>query len=156
MENEGFVAGVEVHGLQRLIVGEVDAAGLHEREGALDLVRDDLVALALERVGDELLVPRVHTTERGVATRRKGAQQVERRDALVIGGEEPIGVRATRFGVELLGVDDVTAKGGETFPAAFFELISAWLGELAGDASDFDDWHARRVGKGDGHLQDDF
>ena len=99
-EDERFVARVEVDALQRTVVVQVDAARPHERERTLDLVGDDFVALALQGVRDELLVPRVHATERGEAARRKGAQQVERRNALVIGSEHSIGVRSARVRVE--------------------------------------------------------
>ena len=143
-EDEGLVAGVEVDALERAVVVQVDAAGLHELQRPFDLVGDDLVALALEGVGDELLVPRVHPRERGEAAGREGAQQVERRDALVVGGEQALGVGSARGGVELLVVDDVAAESesGAT-PSRSSYCVGAGLGELAGDASDLDDRHAR-------------
>ncbi len=97
----------------------------------------------------------MHSREIGEAPGRKGAQQVERRDALVVGAEESFGVGAARLGVELFGVDDVPAKGLEALAVVLLVLLGAGLGELARDAPHFDHRHAGRVGQRHGHLQDD-
>jgi hypothetical protein len=55
------VAGVEVDLVELVLALQVDAARLHEAEGALDLDGDGLVAPALPAAAHELLIPLVDT-----------------------------------------------------------------------------------------------
>src|SRR5207245_3669178 len=62
-EDQGFVARVEVHLVQGHVRGQVDAAGGHEAQRAVDGPCDVLVAPTLRAGGDELLVPHVDLGE---------------------------------------------------------------------------------------------
>ena len=84
VEQQRLVARPHVDLVDRALVTEIDPDRLHEPERAADLVRDHLVAPALLRAGDELLVPGVHLGQVGEAALRERAQQVERRDRLVV------------------------------------------------------------------------
>ena len=134
---------------------KVNAARRHEAQRPVDLRGDALVALPLDRGGDELLVPQVHLREVGETTLGEGTQQVQRRGRLLVGRHEPLRVRQARLGFERLVVDHVAAERGQLGLAHPFHLGRARLGELAGDAAHLHHRHPGRVGEGDGHLQDD-
>ena len=93
-EDQRLVARPEVDLVQALLGAEVDAAGGHEAQGAVDLRRDALVALALGRRRHELLVPQVHLGQVGEAALGEGAQQVERRGRLLVRRDQAVGIRA--------------------------------------------------------------
>ena len=154
-QDQRLVARPEVDLVQALLGAEVDAAGRHEAQGAVDLRRDALVAPPLGRRRDELLVPQVHLGEVGEAALGEGAQQVERRGRLVVGGHQPFGVRRPGVGLEGLVVDHVPAEGRQLDVADSLGVRRPWLGELAGDAADLHHRHAGGVGERHGHLQDD-
>ncbi len=92
-EDQRFVAREEVDLVQPLLGREVDAAGRHEAQGAVDLRGDALVALALAGRGDELLVPQVHLGEVGEAALGERPQEVERRRRLLVRGHQARRVR---------------------------------------------------------------
>jgi hypothetical protein len=83
---------------------------LHEPERAADLVRDHLVAAPLERARDELLVPGVHLRQVGEAALRERAEQVQRRDGLVVGLHHPLGIGDPRLGRGLVRVHRVATE----------------------------------------------
>jgi hypothetical protein len=91
--------------------------------------------------------------EIGVAAGGEGAQQIERRRRLPIGLELPARIGRARFGGEFGAVDDIAAIGRQFDAAALFRRRRAWLGELAGDTSDFHDGRSRRVSQHHRHLQ---
>ena len=93
------MARPDVDLVDRALVAEVDADRLHEAQRAADLVRDHLVAPPLERARDELLVPRVHLREVGEAALGERAQEVERRDGLVVGLHHPLRIGHAGLGV---------------------------------------------------------
>ena len=113
VEEQRLVARPHVDLVDRALVAEVDPDRLHEPERAADLVRDHLVAPALERARDELLVPGVHLGQVGEAALRERTQQVERRDRLVVRLDHPLGIGHARFGRRLVGVDGVPAERGQ-------------------------------------------
>ena len=154
-EDQRLVAGEEVHLVQPLLGPEVDAAGGHEAQGAVDLRRDALVALALAGRGDELLVPQVHLGEVGEPALGERAQEVERRRRLLVGGHQPRRVGRARLDIEGLVVDHVAAEGRQLDVADPLGAGRARLGELPGDATHLHHRHAGRVGEGHRHLQDD-
>ena len=78
VEQQTLVARVDVDLVEAALVREVDPARGHERERALDLAGEQLVALPLGRARDEILVPQVHLRQVGVAALRERAQQVQR------------------------------------------------------------------------------
>ena len=94
VQQQGLVAGVELHALERL---EVGAAGRHELDGAVDVPGQGLVA-GVGRVLGEALVPLVHQAQVGEAALREGADQVQGRGGGVVRLEHPAGVvaRGTR------------------------------------------------------------
>ena len=87
-EQQGLVAGVELDRAELLGVG---TAGVHERQGAVDLARQFLIPLPGRALPDEVLVPRVHLAQVGVAAGGEGAAEVQRRGGVVVGGQEPAG-----------------------------------------------------------------
>ena len=70
----------------------VGAAGVHERQRAVDLAGEPLVALPGRALGDEVLVPGVHLVQVGVAAAGERAAQVERHRGGVVGPQQPLGV----------------------------------------------------------------
>ena len=62
----------------------IDAAGLHEVERLGDAVGEGLVLVALGRVLDEAEHPLMRVGEIGIAARREGAQEVQRRRRLAV------------------------------------------------------------------------
>ena len=133
----------------------VDAAGLHEPQGAVDLVGHPLVAAALGAGRHELLVPGVDLVEVGVAALGEGPQQVQRGRRLVVRLEQPVRIGDPgRLGGRDV-VDQVAAERRQGELADGLGGRRAGLGELAGDAADLHRGHARGVGEHHGHLEDD-
>ena len=147
------MARPDVDLVDRALVAEIDADRLHEAHRPADLVRDHLVAATLERARDELLVPRVHLREVGEAALRERAQEVERRDGLVVRLHETLGIRRPRLGGRLLRVDSVTAERRELDPVDDLRVGGARLCELACDAPHLHDGKRRAVREHRRHLQ---
>ena len=154
-EDQRLVTGPEVDLVQTLLGTEVDAAGGHEAQGAVDLRGDPLVAQPFGRRRDELLVPQVHLRQVGEAALREGTQEVQRRSRLLVRGHQSLGVRLARLGLERLVVDHVAAERLQLQVPHPLGAGRARLGELPGDAAHLHDRHARRVGQGHRHLQND-
>ena len=135
---------------------EVDPARGHERERALDLGGERLVAAALRRARDELLVPDVHLGEVGEAALRERAQQVQRRRGLVVAlrASARDRGRAPRRSARRRG----SCGRGTTGISPSADLLGrrrARLRELAGDPTDLHHRQRGAVGQDDGHLQED-
>ena len=154
VEQERLVARPHVDLVDRALVAEVDPDRLHEPQRAADLVRDHLVAPALERARDELLVPRVHLRQVGEATLRERAEQVERRDRLVVRLHHPLGVGHARLGRGLVGVDRVPAERRQLDAVDPLGERRARLRELPCDPPDLDDRQRRAVRQHRGHLEE--
>ena len=154
-QDQRLVAGEEVDLVQALLGPEVDAAGSHEAQGAVDLRRDALVALALAGRRHELLVPQVHLGQVGEAALGEGPQEVQRRRRLLVGGHQAPRVGPARLDLEGLVVDHVAPEGLQLHVTDPLGVGRARLGELPGDAPDLDHRHTGRVGQGHRHLQDD-
>ena len=154
-EDQGLVAGVHVDRAEVGIGRGIDAAGLHELEGAIDLRGQPVIALAGWARGDELLVPGVHPREVGEPALGEGADEVQRRGRLVVRLDEPVGVRHPSGDVEAGAVDDVAAERGEIDITDALCRAGPGLGELAGDPTDLHDRDPHRVRQHDGHLEDD-
>jgi hypothetical protein len=75
VEEQGFVAGLELHRAQ---LGRIGAAGAHERQGVVYLVGEPFVVLPRGALPDEVLVPAVGLVEVRVASGGEGTAQVER------------------------------------------------------------------------------
>jgi hypothetical protein len=88
----------------------VDAAGVHEPQGAVDPFGDGLEATPLGGGGHELLVPRVDLAEVGEAALGEGPQQVEGRHGLFVGGDQPGGVGDPGRPLGQVVVDHVSAE----------------------------------------------
>ena len=149
------MAGPEVHLVQRRHGGGVEAAGLHEPQGTVDLAGDLVVALPLGARADELLGPLVDLRQVGEAALGEGAQQVQRGCRLVVRLDEPLGVRDAGLGGERQVVHDVAAEAGQLDAVDGLGGGGARLGELPGDPAHLHDGDARGVGQDDRHLQDD-
>ncbi len=154
VEQERLVARPDVDLVDRPLVAEIDADRLHEAERAADLVRDHLVAPSLERARDELLVPRVHLREVGEPALRERAQEVERRDGLVVGLHHPLGVGHTRRLGLLVRMNGMPAERRQLHPAHALGRRRARLRELPGDPPHLDHGEGRAVGQHRGHLQE--
>jgi hypothetical protein len=75
VQQQGLVAGVELHRAELLGVG---SAGVHERDGPVDLLGQPLVALPGRAAGHEVLVPGVDLAQVGVPAAGEGAAHVQR------------------------------------------------------------------------------
>ena len=155
VQHEALVARPDVDLVQLGLAREVDAAGGHEAQRALDLARDLLVAAALGRARDELLVPLVHARDVGEAALRERAQQVERARRLVVGAQHALRVVDARLGRGRVVVDQVAVERRQVDVADALGGRRARLRELAGDAPHLDHRQRRRVGQDDRHLQQD-
>ena len=149
------MARPDVDLVQLRLAREVDAAGGHEAQRALDLARDLLVAAPLGRARHELLVPLVHARDVGEAALRERAQQVERARRLVVGAQHALRIGHARLGRGRVVVDEVAVEGGQVDVADALGGRRARLCELARDAADLDHRQRRRVGQDDRHLQQD-
>ncbi len=149
-EQQRLVAGVELHRAELL---RICAACAHERQRAVDLAREFLIPLPGRALPHEVLVPRVHLPQVGVASGGERAAQVQRRGRVVVGGQQPARVRPPRPRGEVQAVDRVAAVGGQHGAVARLGGGGPGLGELPRHAADLDDWHAGRVGEHDGDLQ---
>jgi hypothetical protein len=124
-------------------------------QGPVDLGADALVALADGAALDEVGVPRVHLAQVGVAARREGTREVERRGRGVVDVDEPLRIVRAGLGGEVEAVDRVAAVGRQGHAVAGLGVARAGLRVLAGQAADLDDGDARRVGQHDRHRQQD-
>ena len=154
VEKKCFVTGEEVNFVQCWNGAAVDAARIHEGEGAVDLVGHFLVALAGGGGGDELAIPGGDLAEVGVATSGEGPQQVQGRGGPMVGGEQSLGVGATFALGEANVVDDLAEERRQLDVALGLDGGGAGLGELTGDTADFHDRQTTRVREYDRHLKD--
>jgi hypothetical protein len=155
VEQQALVRGEDVDLVQPPLGGEVDPARGHELERALDLGGEQVVAPALGRAGDEVLVPGVHLGQVGVAALRERAQQVERRGGLVVALDHPRRVGHARLGQRGVVVDHVAAEDGQLDAVDRLRRQRARLHELARDPSHLDHRQRRAVREHGGHLQHD-
>ena len=154
VEQEGFVAGVEVDLAE---IGEgvtVDPASRHELNGPVDLVGEVLVALSGRAVGHELAVPLVDSREGGEPAFSEGSQQVQGSGGSVVGQKESCGVGGPFVGREPDVIDDVAPEGGELDTVHRFGIAGPGLRELAGDPTDLHHGYAGVVRENDRHLED--
>ncbi len=133
----------------------VDAARIHEGEGAVDLVGHLFVAFTGGRGSDEFAVPGRDLAEVGIATSGEGPQQVQCGGGPVVGGEQSLGVGATFALGEADVVDDLAEEGRQLDIALGLDGGGAGFGELPGDTADLDDRQAARIREDDRHLEDD-
>ena len=155
VEQQAFVARPDVDLVQLPLRRQVDPAGRHEAQRPLDLGGDRLVAPALRRRGDELLVPEMHLGEVGEAALGECPQQVERRSGLVVALQHPLGVERPRRGRGLVAVQHVPAERRQLDAVHQLRRAGARLDELPGDAADLDHRQHRAVRQHRRHLQDD-
>ena len=115
-EQQGLVAGEELHTGQVRMALRRDANGLHERQGLGDLVAQLAVSRALRAVVDETQGPAVDVVQVGVTAAGEGAQQVQGRGRLAVGPDQPVGIRGPRDRLEVHAVDVVAAVGRQGDP----------------------------------------
>ena len=141
------MAGVDLGGLQ---VAVVDPAGAHERQPAVDLAGQRLVAGAGRRGPDEFAVPVVHQVQRRQPRRGQRPHQVHRRAGVGVGAHQPRRVVFAHRGIRGEPVDHVAAVG---LQAQRVDVGRPRLGVLPGDAGHLDHRHAGAVGQHHRHLQ---
>ena len=146
--------GVEVDRLERVGRALRDARGAHEVKRVRDALGHRAVALGLLAVG-EAQRPGMDLVHVGVAARREGAHEVERRGGLGVGAQHPLGVGLAGVAGEGEVVDDVPAVGGKLLAPHCLERSRARLGELAAHAPDLHHRHLGAVGQHHGHLEHD-
>mmetsp|Transcript_10609 Transcript_10609/g.14450 ORF Transcript_10609/g.14450 Transcript_10609/m.14450 type:complete len:265 (-) Transcript_10609:669-1463(-) len=111
VQQQGFVRSEKLSGLRDFMV-LIDAAGAHEKHSFVKLVCESLVLFALLRVGGEVQAPFSHSLQRGIPAHSESPQQVQGCRALVVGADQPGGIRHTTLFGELVAVDVVTTVGG--------------------------------------------
>ena len=154
-EQQRFVAGVELRALQlRHRVG-IDPARIHEIERFANTISNIPILLGPWAASHEIMCPGMNLMQIGIATVRKGAEQVQRGGGLVIGLHHALRIGRAASGVERDVVDDVAAIGGELDAIDRFGVGTARFGELAGHAAEFYRRQLRREGQNDGHLEQD-
>ena len=114
-----------------------------------------LVAPALRRVGDELLVPHVDLGEVGEPALGERAQEVQARGRLVVGLQHARRVGHAGGGVRRVVVDHVAAERRQLDAVHHLGVAGARLGELAGRARQLDHRQGGAVGEHRRHLQHD-
>ncbi|ENN89244.1 hypothetical protein RHSP_51838 [Rhizobium freirei PRF 81] len=153
-EQQCLMAGEEIGFAQARIALGGDADRAHEIHGLADTVGELTVTLALRAVLDEAEHPLLHIFEVGIATHRKGAQQVQRRGRLAVSHQLALGIGNTPFFGEIDAVDDVAAIARQRDAILRFDVRGARLGELAGDTTDLHHRQLRAKSQHDGHLQE--
>ena len=128
VEDQRLVAGPEVDLVEGVLAGEVDAAGVHEPQGAVDPLGDVLEAPPLGRGGHELLVPGVDLAEVGEPALGEGPQQVEGGHRLLVGGHQPARVGHPCRPLGQVVVDHVAAERVDDLvaDAARWASCGAW------------------------------
>ena len=155
VEEKRFVAREEVDFVQGRHGAAVDAARIHEGEGAVDLAGHLFVPFTGGRGSDEFAVPGRNLAEVGIATSGEGPQQVQCGGGPVVGGEQSLGVGATFALGEADVVDDLAEEGRQLDIALGLDGGGAGFGELPGDTADLNDRQAARIREDDRHLEDD-
>ncbi len=152
-EQQRFVAGVEIRGLEFGVSLEIEAAGLHKGERLGDPVGEFEVALRAARI--DLEHPLVNAAEAGVAAVGQRANRIQRRSGMAVRLDQPRRIGRARLGREFRTVDDVAAIARQFLAVPLFGRRGARLGELAGDAADLHHRHRGGVGEDHRHLQED-
>ena len=116
-EQQRFVAGVEIGGVELGHAIGIDAAGGHELERFADAIGDVGEARGPRALAHEIERPFVDLMQIGVAAGGEGAQQVERRRGLAVALNHPLGIGNARFGSEGGAVDIVAAIAGQLHAA---------------------------------------
>ena len=148
LQQQRLVAGVELdavrgrHGLQ------VQPARAHERERALDVGRERLVALTGPAALDEVDVPVVHSGQVRRAVGGHRTHEVQRRGAVCVSPHHPLRVRGP-LAIEV--IDGITTVGRK--PGRRLDISRARLGVLPCQPPQLDHRQAGTVGEHDGHLQ---
>ncbi len=145
VQQQRFVGGEEAGFAQ--LWRAVHAAGAHERQGFVDAVGQLAVLFGQRGVSNKVQVPLVYLVQVGKPALGKRAQQIQGGSGLMVGLQQAVRVRHTAFFVEADAVDDVATVGGQGDAVDGFIVGRAWLGELAGHASDLD----HRATGGEGH-----
>jgi len=150
LQDQRLMAGVEVHGPEYVVV---NAAGHHEGESAIDLVRQVLILHASRGVLDEVGVPAVHTSQVGEPAGDERPRQVQGGRGRVVDLQEPLRIRLSSLGCELEAVHGITAICRQRDAITRFGGRAARLGKLARHPANFDDRHLCGVRQHNRHGQ---
>ena len=149
------MARVEARRPQLRSVIRRDPTSAHELQRLGDVVGEFLVAMSLRTILHEAHVPLVHALEVGIAARREGTDQVQRRRRLPIGLKLAGRIGNARFGRELRPIDDVTTIARQFLAVSLLGRRRTRLCELPGNAADFGYRLAACIGQDHRHLQED-
>ncbi len=153
VEQQRFVAGVEIGGAQLRHGFRRDAARFHEFERFGNSRGQALILFAGRRACDEAQHPTVHIVQIGITAGCERAHQIERRRGLRIRLHHALRIGHARFCGEFRAVDDVAAIGRQRHAIARFVVFRARLCELARDAADLHHRHTGGEGQHHRHLQ---
>src|SRR5262245_65004185 len=118
---------------------EIKPASLHKAERLRDPIRQLHVTPRLRAVFNKPKHPLTHARKIGVTALRKGTQQIQRSGGLPISFDLPTRVRAPSLFGEGVVVDNVASVARQFLAVALLGWRGTRLGELAGNAADFDD-----------------
>jgi len=150
VKQQGLVTGVEVdapHG------GVVHAAGRHESEGPVNLLRNLLVAALDVAVRHEAGVPGVDLAQVSKTAGDEGTHQVQGGAGSMVDTEQPLRVMPAGGRGELKAVDGVPAVARQRDAAPGLGVLAAWLRVLTGDTPQLDHRQLCCIGQHDRHRQ---
>mmetsp|Transcript_3301 Transcript_3301/g.6824 ORF Transcript_3301/g.6824 Transcript_3301/m.6824 type:complete len:331 (-) Transcript_3301:514-1506(-) len=153
-EQQAFMSHVEIS-LGKGGRACVNANGLHETKGFIHLVGKLAVTTSFRSIFDKIQIPRMQTTNIGISSRRKGAENIERLCRLMVGSDHIVWIVSTSFGSEFFGIDNITPVGRQRHITPHFIGFTAGFGKLSRHASDFNDGHGTAKGQHQSHLQND-
>ena len=154
LQQQGFMAGIEINRAQLMVRFARQASGRHEIKAVLDAVGHIAVFIRVFVIG-EAERPAMHAVDIGKAPGRKRPQQVERGRSLCVGLQHPgrIGNARGRRGCDI--IDDVALVAVHLDAADNLGRGRARLGELPGDAAHLDHGNLGAIGQHHRHLQHD-
>ena len=129
------------------------SARLHKFKRARNFIAE-LVKFSLQLAFfQKAQIPLMHLVQVRKTAARKGAQQIQRRSALMIRLDHTSGIWLARRFVKLKAVDYVAAVARQAHAARLLKVATARLCELPCDATHLNDWTTRCEGKNDRHLK---
>mmetsp|Transcript_27758 Transcript_27758/g.51683 ORF Transcript_27758/g.51683 Transcript_27758/m.51683 type:complete len:447 (+) Transcript_27758:1034-2374(+) len=153
-QQQRLVAGVEFNRRKLVRCVGVNAGGCHEIDGVLN-ARGNLAVFFRPVAFGKPKRPRMDHVHVGIATGRKGAQQVQRGRCLGVGLQHLGRIGNPRLGRKGQLVDDVTTVAGQFQTIHRFGRSRTRLGKLTRHAAQLDHRNLSPIGQDHRHLQHD-